>query len=97
MIKKTYPKWNMPLPSQVIVYTTWMQIKEENINGTVNSKRNISISEQLEKEHGRLGAITGIVIICIASLAAMAIIGVTTIAWLKVVNWALQHFIGWTL
>ena len=50
--------------------------------------------EQLEKEHGRLGAITGIVI---ASLAAMAIIGVTTIAWLKVVNWALQHFIGWTL
>ena len=53
--------------------------------------------EKLEKEHGRLGAITGIVIICIASLAAMAIIGVTTIAWLKVVNWALQHFIGWTL
>ena len=53
--------------------------------------------EKLEKEHGRMGAITGIVIICIASLIAMTIIGATAIVWLKVVNWALQHFIGWTL
>lgn len=53
--------------------------------------------EQLEKEHGRMGAITGIVIICIASLIAMTIIGATAIVWLKVVNWALNHFIGWTL
>lgn len=53
--------------------------------------------EKLEKEHGKLGTITGIVIILIASLSAMAIIGVTTIAWLKVVNWALKYFIGWTL
>lgn len=53
--------------------------------------------EKIEKEHGRLGAVIGIVIICIASLAAMTIIGITAIAWLKVINWALKYFIGWTL
>lgn len=52
---------------------------------------------KLEKEHGMLGVITGILILIITTIAAIGIICATAVAWLKVVNFILHYFFGYTL
>ena len=52
---------------------------------------------KLEKEHGMLGVITGILILVIITISAIGIICATTVAWLNAINFILQYFFGYTL
>lgn len=44
-----------------------------------------------------LGTIIGILILVIVTIAAIGIICATTVAWLKITNFILQYFFGYTL
>jgi hypothetical protein len=69
----------------------------------VKFKEDIQMNEllngliKLEKEHGMLGTIIGILILVIVTIAAIGIICATTVAWLKITNFILQYFFGYTL
>lgn len=54
--------------------------------------------ECLEKEHGKLGTIIGILIILISTLFAVGMLFLVSKWWLEMLNWGIGLiFKGWTL
>lgn len=54
--------------------------------------------EKLEKDHGKMGTLIGLLILVIATITAIAIICLTLTWWLNIVEYVFPKiFNGWTL